>query len=59
MKKEKVEIIEDKELTQLEIDYLKHKAEKLEEELEIIKLYLNANQPAEKIVEALKGYLFK
>jgi len=59
MKKEKVEIIEDKELTQLEIDYFKHKAEKLEEELEIIKLYLNANQPAEKIVEILKGYLFK
>ena len=59
MKKEKVEIIEDKELTQLAIDYFKHKAEKLEEELEIIKLYLNANKPAEKIVEALKGYLFK
>jgi len=59
MKKEKVEIIEDKELTQLAINYFKHKAEKLEEELEIIKLYLNANQPAEKIVEALKGYLFK
>ena len=59
MMEKEIKIVEDKELTQLAIDYFKHKAEKLEEELEIIKLYLNANQPAEKIVEVLKGYLFK
>jgi len=56
MKKE-IEIIEDKELTQLEIDYFKHKAEKLEEEIEIFKLYLSANQPSEKIVSALRKRL--